>query len=119
MQSQLTKVTRAQIKAERKAVMESVRKKGGGGYVTDGRRWFVKTFMEKDGDQDILLEGEGRITMKAIKEVLANRGEFNVWIEGQVDWHKNLKDYIDGNTDWEYGDLTDYWTVELATQVEQ
>jgi hypothetical protein len=120
VQSTLTKVTRVQIKAERKKVMDAVRRDGGGGYVTDGRKWFVKTYLhEHEGDQDILLEGEGRISMKQIKEALSNRGEFDVWIEGQVDWHKNLKDYIDGNTDWQCGDFTNWWTVQLATQAEQ
>lgn len=119
MQSILTKVTRAQIKAERKKVMDQVRKNGGGGYVTDGRVWSVRTRTEKDGDIDILLEAEGRIQMKPIKEVLKNRGECDVWIEGQVDWHKNLKDYIQGNTEWTCGDFTEYWTVYLATQAEQ
>lgn len=117
MQSTLTKVTRAQIKAERKRVMDKVRKHGGRGYVTDQRQWFVKTYInEHEGDQEILLEGEGRISMKQIKEALSERKEFDVWIEGQVDWHKNLKDYIDGTTDWKCGDFTDWWTVVLAEQ---
>lgn len=119
MQSTLTKVTRAQIKAERKKVMDLVRRNGKGGYVTDGRVWSIRTRTEKDGDIDILLETEGRIQMKRIKEILKDRGECDVWIEGKVDWHKNLKNYIEGNTAWEHDEISEYWTVELATQAEQ
>lgn len=114
MQSKLTNVTLASIKAERAAVMQSVRRKGRGGYVTDGGCWYIKTLDRPDGDHDILLEGFGSIRMKDIQDALAQRGDQDVWIEGQVDWHANLRDYIEGNTDWTCGDLTDYWTVVLA-----
>ena len=120
MLSALNNVTLKQIKKARKETIAQVRKSGNGGFVTDGRQWFVKTYLhEHEGDHDILLEGEGRISMKEIKEALSNRGEFDVWIEGQVDWHENLKDYIDGTTDWKCGDFTQYWAVELATAVKQ
>lgn len=69
MQSTLIKVTRVEIKAARKKVMDAVRKDGGGGYVTDGRKWLVKTYLhEHEGDQDILLEGEGRISMNKLRK---------------------------------------------------
>lgn len=117
MQSKLTNATVKSIKEARAAVMESVRRSGRGGYVTDGGYWYIKTLDRKDGDHELLLDGYGSIRSKDIQKALALRGDQDVWIEGQVDWHANLRDYIEGNTDWSAGDLTEYWTVVLAEEV--